>query len=57
MIQPIQSKLKISGYLDSRQGGRSENQDFAGVAETPFGTLILVCDGMGVCKVEALRRN
>ncbi len=47
MIQPIQSKLKISGYLDSRQGGRSENQDFAGVAETPFGTLILVCDGMG----------
>lgn len=47
MIQPIQSKLKLSGYLDSRQGGRSENQDFAGVAETPFGTLILVCDGMG----------
>lgn len=47
MIQPIQSRLKISGYLDSRQGGRSENQDFAGVAETPFGTLILVCDGMG----------
>ncbi|MDE5882427.1 MAG: protein phosphatase 2C domain-containing protein [Muribaculaceae bacterium] len=47
MIQPIQSKLKITGYLDSRQGGRSENQDFAGVAETPSGTLILVCDGMG----------
>lgn len=47
MIQPIKSKLKISGYLESRQGGRSENQDFAGVAETPFGTLILVCDGMG----------
>lgn len=47
MIQPIQSKLKISGYLDSRKGGRSENQDFAGVAETPFGTFILVCDGMG----------
>lgn len=47
MIQPIQSKLKINGFLDSRQGGRSENQDFAGVAETPFGTLILVCDGMG----------
>lgn len=47
MIQPIKSKLKITGYLDSRQGGRSENQDFAGVAETPFGTLVLVCDGMG----------
>lgn len=50
MIQPIQSKLKITGYVDSRQGGRSENQDFAGVAETPFGTLILVCDGMGGMK-------
>lgn len=47
MIQPILSKLNISGYLDSRQGGRSENQDFAGVAETPLGTLVLVCDGMG----------
>lgn len=47
MIQPIKSKLKLSGFLESRQGGRSENQDFAGVAETPFGTLILVCDGMG----------
>lgn len=47
MVQPIRSKLDLSGCLESRQGGRSENQDFAGVAETPLGTLIVVCDGMG----------
>ena len=47
MIQPIPSKLEISGCLESRQGGRSENQDFAGVADTTFGTLVVVCDGMG----------
>ena len=50
MIEPIHSKLDMTGCLESRQGGRSENQDFAGVAETPFGTLIVVCDGMGGMK-------
>lgn len=50
MVEPIRSKLDLSGCLESRQGGRSENQDFAGVAETPLGTLIVVCDGMGGMK-------
>ena len=50
MVQPIRSKYNISGCLESRQGGRSENQDFAGVAETALGTLIVVCDGMGGMK-------
>lgn len=47
MVEPIKSKINLTGYLESRQGGRSENQDFAGVAESPLGTLIVVCDGMG----------
>lgn len=47
MVEPIRSKYDLRGCLESRQGGRSENQDFAGVAETPLGTLIVVCDGMG----------
>ena len=50
MVQPISSKLDLTGFLESRTGGRPENQDFAGVAETPLGTLIVVCDGMGGMK-------
>lgn len=50
MVEPIKSKLDLTGCLESRQGGRSENQDFAGVAETSFGTLVVVCDGMGGMK-------
>ena len=50
MVEPIRSKYNLSGCVESRQGGRSENQDFAGVAETPLGTLIVVCDGMGGMK-------
>lgn len=33
--------------LDSRQGGRKENQDCCGYKETPFGFLVVICDGMG----------
>lgn len=47
MVLPIESKLSISGFVDSRQGGRNENQDSAGTKETPLGTLVVVCDGMG----------
>ena len=28
-------------------GGRTENQDDLGYAETPLGVLLIVCDGMG----------
>ena len=33
--------------IQSRIGGRQENQDFYGTAKTKFGELIVVCDGMG----------
>lgn len=32
---------------DSKQGGRSENQDCVGAFDTVYGSLLLVCDGMG----------
>lgn len=47
MALPIDSKLISAGFVDSRQGGRSENQDSAGAKETPIGSLVVVCDGMG----------
>jgi serine/threonine protein phosphatase PrpC len=34
-------------YIQSKTGGRFENQDFYGTAQTQFGELIVVCDGMG----------
>lgn len=33
--------------VDSSQGGRSENQDNFACSDTPFGLLVVVCDGMG----------
>lgn len=41
------SKWHCSLCIDSRQGGREENQDSCGYKETPFGFLVVVCDGMG----------
>lgn len=37
----------IRGYAETRIGGRSENQDSYGGADTPFGYVVTVCDGMG----------
>lgn len=34
-------------YIQSRIGGRSENQDSAGIIDTEIGTVVVVCDGMG----------
>ena len=34
-------------YIQSKTGGRTENQDFYCTAKTPYGELIAVCDGMG----------
>lgn len=34
-------------YIQSNIGGRTENQDFYGSAQTKFGELRIVCDGMG----------
>ena len=46
MIQ-IKTSTSFVGYVDSRQGGRAENQDACGYADTPLGLLVVVCDGMG----------
>lgn len=35
------------GYAETRIGGRQENQDSYGFADTDFGFLVTVCDGMG----------
>ena len=47
MIKPIKTKYEATGYVDSRIGGRQENQDCAGVIDTAIGLLVVVCDGMG----------
>ena len=47
MLTPIDIKGETIGFIDSRIGGRKENQDSAGIKETQFGYLVVVCDGMG----------
>lgn len=47
MVKPIDIKGQTLGFVDSRIGGRKENQDAAGLKETRLGYLIVVCDGMG----------
>ena len=47
MVTPIEIKGKTLGFIDSRIGGRKENQDSAGLKETQLGYLVVVCDGMG----------
>lgn len=46
-MQSINSSIPILGFMDSLQGGRPENQDFMGYADTPLGFLYVLCDGMG----------
>lgn len=36
-----------TGVMESRIGGRPENQDYFGCSDTPIGLLLVVCDGMG----------
>lgn len=43
----ITTKYPFVGSIDTRQGGRGENQDNAGFIDTPLGLLLVVCDGMG----------
>lgn len=47
MVEPINTKYAASGFVESRIGGRQENQDSAGVRDTELGLLVVVCDGMG----------
>lgn len=39
--------VPYDGCVESQQGGRPENQDRVDFCDTPFGRLVLVCDGMG----------
>lgn len=43
----IATNYPFVGSIDTKQGGRSENQDNAGFVDTPLGLLLVVCDGMG----------
>lgn len=46
-MEQINTSLSFHGFIDSRRGGRRENQDSCGFIDTPVGLLIIVCDGMG----------
>lgn len=47
-MNQIQSqKCNLFGIAISKQGGRPENQDDLGWADTPLGFVLVVCDGMG----------
>lgn len=43
----IATKYPFVGNVDTKQGGRDENQDNAGFVDTSLGLLLVVCDGMG----------
>lgn len=42
-----ENKSHVKAFAESRIGGRSENQDSFGWADTDFGYVVTVCDGMG----------
>lgn len=46
-METITDSSGILGAVDSLIGGREENQDSYGMAETRLGMLAVVCDGMG----------
>lgn len=46
-MEIISSSTGIVGAVDSRIGGRDENQDDFGYTDTHMGFLVVVCDGMG----------
>ncbi len=47
LIQQHKTPDFITGFAESRIGGRSENQDSYGYSDTPYGFVVTVCDGMG----------
>lgn len=47
LIQQLKTPEYITGFAESRIGGRSENQDSYGSSDTPYGFVVTVCDGMG----------
>lgn len=47
MIKITSSLFSLTGFAETRQGGRPENQDDFAFSDTPLGFLVVVCDGMG----------
>lgn len=47
MVINITSNYPFEGSMESRIGGRAENQDSCGFSDTPSGLLVVICDGMG----------
>jgi len=46
-MELIRTEFPLKGVVESRIGGREENQDSYGFKDTPIGTVVVVCDGMG----------
>lgn len=46
-MKTIRTTYPFSGFWDTRQGGRPENQDSCGFIDSPLGLIAIVCDGMG----------
>lgn len=46
-MELIKTSYKLEGFVESRKGGRPENQDYLDYRDTGWGFLIVVCDGMG----------
>lgn len=46
-MNTIFSTFPITGFLETKKGGMPINQDCLGYADTPFGFLIVLCDGIG----------
>lgn len=46
MLEKIETR-KVLGCVESRIGGRPENQDSYGFKDMSWGTILTVCDGMG----------
>lgn len=47
LVQQLNTPDYLTGFAESRIGGRSENQDSYGSSDTPYGFVVTVCDGMG----------
>jgi len=46
-MNQLSTEMPFDVFVESRIGGRSENQDCAKWINTQFGLLVVVCDGMG----------
>ncbi len=46
-MEAVKTKHKLRGVIETRIGGRGENQDYYGYCDTPLGFAVTVCDGMG----------